>query len=132
MTNSPHVLYLLHFPQRVSGAQHYLGITTLTALRQRLTTHCAGFGSGLTSRAAFECEHMNLVALWTKADYKLERRIKDGGHLRQYCCVCSGDLRGRQRRVHHVDIQLMVPRIPHTAGLAKPLDFPTMKRTRTR
>jgi len=124
MTNGKHVLYLLHFPSKVSGCQHYLGMSTIANLRKRLTRHLAGFGAGLTARAAFELDHMRLVALWSCVTPTDERRIKRGGHLKQYCSCCCGMARSRRRFFHQPNILLTLPPKPQALGAAKHVSFP--------
>jgi predicted GIY-YIG superfamily endonuclease len=119
-----HVLYLLHFPEEVSGARHYLGITTPSNLRTRLRKHLGGFGAGLTARAAAQCSHFVLVALWSRASYDFERSVKNRGHLKTYCKLCSKMDRKRQRHIHHLSVVLSIPKAVEAQGLsARPLSW---------
>ena len=112
-----HVLYLLHFPHNVSGARHYLGITTRKGLRTRLRKHLGGWGAGLTARAAAQCPHFVLVAIWRNADHATEKRLKQGGHLKQYCAQCSIIGPRANRQVRHINIELSIPKATQALGL---------------
>jgi hypothetical protein len=119
VTTDSHVIYLLHFPESVSGVQHYLGITRRSQLRDRLRKHLGGFGAGLTARAAAQCSHMTLVALWSRQTFAAERKLKTAGHLKRYCAICSGTPPATRQHVHHVNILLSIPKAALALGLTK-------------
>jgi predicted GIY-YIG superfamily endonuclease/N-acetylglutamate synthase-like GNAT family acetyltransferase len=83
-------IYVLHFDEKLSHAQHYVGCTD--NLKARLLAHATGAGSricrelmnrGINWRLGglFETSHRNMR--------KLERGLKDQRHASRYCQVCN-------------------------------------------
>lgn len=83
-------IYVLHFDEKLSHAQHYVGCTD--NLRPRLQAHATGAGSrlcrelmrrGITWQLGglFETSHRNMR--------KLERSLKDQKHASRYCQLCN-------------------------------------------
>lgn len=90
----PKFLYLLHFEEKLSHAQHYLGSSE--DLIQRLKTHADGWGAAITAHLAEEGRHWVLAGLWTLRDPSwslrdVERRAKKAHRGNSYCPICMGE-----------------------------------------
>lgn len=84
-----HTVYLLHFTMPDGTVRHYVGLTTPGRLPKRLSEHAAGTGSRFT-RAMLEAGGAFVVSRqWGTHDPRLERTIKNGGHYRRRCPLCS-------------------------------------------
>ena len=83
-------IYVLHFDEKLSHAQHYVGCTD--NLRGRLNAHATGAGSRICRElmkrgiawhlgGLYETSHRNMR--------KLERGLKDQKHASRYCQLCN-------------------------------------------
>lgn len=86
----PAYVYILHFQSALHHAMHYCGSTE--ALVQRLDIHAIGHGSKLTKALAEAGIPWSLGSLFqvprTKR-FRVERYIKNTGHLHQFCGLCT-------------------------------------------
>jgi predicted GIY-YIG superfamily endonuclease len=82
------VVYLIHFENKLSHAQHYLGYTT--DLDNRLITHRCGHGSKLLAAVTRQNIDWQLVRTWN-GDRALERKLKRRKNSRQLCPICNPD-----------------------------------------
>lgn len=85
----PFVVYLLHFDLPDGGTRHYVGLTTPGRLARRFTEHANGRGARFTRRMLEQNATFRCSRIWPTATPHLERIIKNGGHFRQRCPVCS-------------------------------------------
>lgn len=102
-------VYLLHFDQETGGKRHYCGFTADKNLLDRLDAHRRGRGANLTRRATASGAGFTLAHVWHGAGPDLERKLKQRGHLKQWCRLCSTQLDGEpnQTRLHFAAL-------PHT------------------
>lgn len=85
-----HYIYILHFNEKLSHAQHYVGCTT--SLRGRLTAHANGAGSRLTREImnrGIEWQLGGLMHTTQRNMRRMERALKNIAHASRYCEVCS-------------------------------------------
>jgi len=86
----PHV-YLLHFDQKLSHAQHYCGWTP-NGVDDRLALHLSGNGSKLVKAVVATGMSVMVARVWEHEDWQTarqqERRMKNTHHLPSYCPVC--------------------------------------------
>lgn len=87
--NEAFVIYLLHFDQPVSHALHYLGSTTPTNFDKRMRAHANGYGSNLTTRVFKTGIPISIAYMWLTPSRELERKLKNNGHFKRICPVCS-------------------------------------------
>ncbi len=82
------VCYLIHFDKPIGGskAQHYIGFTT--DLQNRVASHRAATGSGLTGRANKIGVSWRVVRVWRGADLESEKALKRLGGV-NLCPICS-------------------------------------------
>ena len=85
-------VYVLHFDDPLSHAQHYVGMTG--NLKQRLAAHAAGDGARLTEVLAEQQRAWTLTGLFqttaTNAR-RVERELKESKNLSRYCDACTPD-----------------------------------------
>ena len=81
------MIYLIHFDQPLSHAQHYIGFTD-DNLEQRIATHKAGNGSKLLRAVNKAGIEWSVVRTW-EGDRKQERKLKNRKKARLLCPVCS-------------------------------------------
>jgi hypothetical protein len=85
-------VYLLHAQAPLGGegrssARHYVGYCDFETLLQRLAQHANGQGARIT-RAFIEKGELWCVRVWPEGTHRLERRMKQRGHISDYCPVC--------------------------------------------
>ena len=84
------MIYLIHFVDPLSHAQHYLGSTE--DLPHRIWQHAHGWGSALTRHLCLEGLEWYLVRLWTEKRNTArwnERKFKSRKNGRIFCPVCN-------------------------------------------
>lgn len=86
-----YVVYLLHFDQPVKRQLHYCGICKAERLHRRQLDHLSGHGAQLTRRAVAQGSGWQIVRLWQTDNRELERTLKQAGHFKRHCFVCTGD-----------------------------------------
>lgn len=79
-------IYLLHFDEPISHAQHYAGITT--DLAQRFEAHFNGTGSVLTAEFADRGIGFVVARIWRDATIVDERSIKNQKNGPRFCPYC--------------------------------------------
>ena len=85
------MLYLIHFDEKLSHAQHYLGYTDDSReVDQRLAQHKSGQGARIL-RACNENNITYSIVRMMPGDRTEERRIKNCNSLKDYCPVCNPD-----------------------------------------
>lgn len=77
--------YLLHFDNKVHGAQHYLGWSV--HIDRRIRQHLKGDGARLVRQALRAGIAVELVRIWITADRKQERLLKRRTP-KSYCPLC--------------------------------------------
>lgn len=85
-------VYILHFDEPLSHAQHYVGMTG--NLKQRLEAHAAGNGARLTEVLNDEQRGWILAGLFqtTAANARrVEKNLKESKNLQRYCDICNPD-----------------------------------------
>lgn len=93
---TPGVVYILHFSRPLAHASHYGGWALVHRLDQRIDEHLAGRGSRLVAAAVSAGIEVGFArAMMGTLDD--ERRIKRGGHLRNFCPECCEALGLRLR-----------------------------------
>ena len=89
----PHFVYLLHFREKLSHAEHYSGCTA--NLYTRLRRHAIGQGSALMRALIKNGIEWDLAACWVTSGgnlrYFAERGLKDSHRQARYCPVCRPD-----------------------------------------
>lgn len=108
-TETPILIYLLHFDSPVRGKRHYLGSTEHTNLRTRLRRHQLGSGSNLTKKAAQLEIGFTLAGLWKVTDRSIEKKIKVAKHYDKKCCIC---LTGTENPTLFADVLYYPPNAP--------------------
>lgn len=119
------MLYLLHFDRPLGRARHYLGCTTEARLHTRLREHAAGKGASLTRAVFARAIPVYLARIFPQLSYDDERRIKNGGNLRNYCPLCCPLLERLKRDAYLIDPS-PAAQTPTRAiwDYRPPLDFP--------
>ena len=79
-------IYLLHFTEPISHAQHYTGITE--DLTTRFVAHFNGTGSVLTAEFAQREIGFIVARIWAGATPADERAIKDQKNGPRFCPIC--------------------------------------------
>ena len=94
------IVYLLHFARPLGGrASHYLGLSTLDGLVERIAAHRHGRGAKITAAANREGIEYELVRTWP-GGRALERRLKAAANAARWCPICRpGFLRRDAARV---------------------------------
>lgn len=85
-------VYILHFDDPLSHAQHYVGMTG--NLRQRLEAHAAGNGARLTEVLHDQNRAWTLAGLFQTTSTnarRVERELKESKNLSRYCDICNVD-----------------------------------------
>lgn len=85
----PFIVYLLHIDPPVARARHYMGICRHDRLAARLREHCGGHGARLTSLAVAQGSSLYLASTRFVRSPKNERLLKNAGHYRRVCSLCS-------------------------------------------
>lgn len=83
-------VYLLHFDNCLSHAEHYAGSTG--DIKARLIAHATGNGARITEATQEQGINWRLAALGTVAmgaAKRTERALKDSHNLPRYCPICS-------------------------------------------
>jgi len=81
------IIYLIHFNDKLSHAQHYVGWTT--NLEKRIKLHKSGRGSALMKAVVENGIEFTVVRTW-EGDRELERFLKNKKNTKFYCPICSG------------------------------------------
>lgn len=93
-------VYLLHFDRPIGAgvqkAQHYLGYTSKDDIDERLTKHQLGTGAALPREANRLGIGFTLTRKW-RGNRKLEKKLKDNGHLPRLCSICQHTGQGQQK-----------------------------------
>lgn len=92
-SQTPGIVYLLHFERPVGRSSHYIGFTTPHRLTQRLIEHQQGFGARLTRLACNRKIGFTCVRVWPEATFEKERQLKRSGHHDQKCPICRPDVK---------------------------------------
>jgi hypothetical protein len=97
----PNTVYLLHF-DTLHRTRHYVGITKSDRLFRRMIEHAQARGGSTTARLIRQSSGFWLVHCWHGANFSTERRIKNAGHLRRSCPLCTPSLLdpGEAHNVH--------------------------------
>ena len=82
-------VYLIHFDQPLSHAQHYLGYAR--SVSARLAEHRAGDGARIMQVVREQGITWRLARTWPQGDRTLERRLKRWHKSRQLCPICRED-----------------------------------------
>lgn len=85
-------VYVLHFDEKLSHAQHYIGCTH--ELRERLTAHAVGRGSRLCQVLLEKGISWQLGAVGSCSHREIrrkERQLKNWHHSKEFCTICAGE-----------------------------------------
>jgi predicted GIY-YIG superfamily endonuclease len=85
-------VYILHFDDPLSHAQHYVGMTG--NLRQRLEAHAAGSGARLTRVLTDRDKPWSLGGLFQTTSTnarRVEKELKDTKNVMRFCDICNKD-----------------------------------------
>lgn len=88
----PFLVYLLHIDPPVARARHYLGLCRHDRLAARLREHGGGHGASLTAQAVERGCGLYLVHAEYVRKPENEKLLKQRGHYRSMCPVCSKGL----------------------------------------
>jgi predicted GIY-YIG superfamily endonuclease len=80
-------VYLLHLDTPVGHARHYTGWGKIAT--ERFKDHLAGRGGRLLKVANSRGITYQLVRVWTPADRRFERRVKNYAAARKLCPLCN-------------------------------------------
>lgn len=104
------MVYLLHLSAPLGSdrhqAQHYLGWAQ--DVEARLAMHRAGRGARMLAVAVERGITFEVARLWL-GDRAIERQLKQMGHARRLCPVCSGAAAWRRGIVTPPPTQLTLP-----------------------
>jgi predicted GIY-YIG superfamily endonuclease len=84
------MVYLIHFSQKLSHAQHYLGFVDGN-LKRRIRLHKSGRGAKLLAAVNLNGIDWQVVRVWPEGDRELERKLKNYKKARCFCPVCRGN-----------------------------------------
>ena len=90
-------VYLIHFNEKLSHAQHYLGSTS--DLVARLHRHDAGFGARLMEVIKEKGISWQLARVWRKGDFRLERKLKARKNGPTLCPICKAN-RAKEKSIN--------------------------------
>lgn len=93
----PMLVYLLCDLARQSKTRHYIGSTRPEMWKRRMQDHLAGNGCETTRRMLRQGAVLHLAAIWPADSRDFEKRVKRGGHFKNYCPVCTEELRSGNR-----------------------------------
>ncbi len=82
------LVYLLCDLARKAKTRHYVGSTKPTMWKRRMQDHIAGNGCSTTRRMLRDGAVLHLAAIWPADSRDFEKRVKRGGHFKDYCPVC--------------------------------------------
>ena len=82
-------VYLIHFDRPYKHARHYVG-STAWSVKRRCQHHADGTGARLMQVVTEAGITWRVVRIWRGQGRKWERQIKNHGHVRLLCPVCSG------------------------------------------
>lgn len=84
-------VYLVHFDQKLSHAQHYLG--SARNVDARIAHHRAGSGAKILKAANEHGITWNVVRTWEAGNdgRKLERQLKNRKNAKKLCPACQGE-----------------------------------------
>jgi predicted GIY-YIG superfamily endonuclease len=82
-------VYLLHFSEKLSHAQHYIGWAK--NLSGRLYHHRKGTGAKLLRAVIQKGLDFELAETWENRDKHFERKLKNRKKARRLCPVCRGE-----------------------------------------
>lgn len=86
------LVYLLHIEPPVARARHYMGICRHDRLKARLKEHAGGHGARLTGEAVERGSSLFFVCAEYVSSPDHERVLKQRGHYRRLCWLCSGEV----------------------------------------
>ena len=121
MSQAPKIIpvcYLLHFDEKISHVQHYLGRTTNIRLQVRMMEHQAGLGSRLTAELYHRGIGFSLVKVWQYADAERERQLKIRSHFSRHCPYCNDIEHDHHGITHYAPVEGTA-----TVLAPKPLDW---------
>ncbi len=84
-------VYLLHFDQKFSHAQHYVGFTT--DLDKRLDKHQRGTGSKLCRAIKLAGIGFQLARTWEGVDRAFERKLHNRHGSGRFCPICKAEIK---------------------------------------
>jgi predicted GIY-YIG superfamily endonuclease len=84
------MVYLIHFEQKLSHAQHYIGFAE-NDLEQRIEKHKSGLGAKILRAANQAGINWNVVKVWDNGDRTFERKLKNQKKARCLCPVCRNN-----------------------------------------
>jgi hypothetical protein len=90
-------VYLFHFSNKLSRAQHYLGFAEEGNLETRIKQHGTTAGAKLTFAAAQRGIGFELVRTWDDATRKVERALKNRKDAKSLCPNCAEERREAKR-----------------------------------
>lgn len=94
-----YVVYILHFERPVGRSLHYCGSTTSRRFERRMVEHQTGQGASLTRRAVTAGVGWWITGMFETTNRRLEKRLKNEGHLPRKCLRCGGaDIGGLTNR----------------------------------
>lgn len=83
------MVYLIHFSQKLSHAQHYIGFCEKkSGLESRLDYHRKGKGLKLLKAVAEKGIEFSVVRTWDEGDRNFERKLKKQKNAKKLCPVC--------------------------------------------
>lgn len=82
-------VYLLHFSKPLGHAQHYIGVTALADVEQRLELHRQGRGARICAKAVEAGAELLLARVWEGVPRYTELKLKNRGGARRLCPLCK-------------------------------------------
>lgn len=90
------MIYLIHFDKKLHHSQHYLGFAE-DNIEARFDQHCKGNGAKILRRCNELGIEYKIVATF-EGDRNMERKMKNGKNLKQYCPHCKAEYNEKKRR----------------------------------
>lgn len=86
-------VYLLHFNEKLSHAQHYIGFVEgeEESLENRLVKHKSGTGAKIMAALADKNITFQLARVWDDSDRKFERKLKNRKNASKLCPICKNN-----------------------------------------
>ena len=86
------MVYFIHFDEPIGTAkktaQHYIGFTSLS-LDERMARHQTDRGAAILRYCQSKGIGYSVVRTWPEGDRIFENKIKQRGHYKELCPVCS-------------------------------------------
>jgi len=82
------MVYLIHFENKLSHAQHYIGYCEDGRLDQRFAEHLAGTGANILKVCNERGIKYEVARTWAKWGRKKERFLKNTKSAPKYCPIC--------------------------------------------